>query len=164
MKTKQLLIALGILIVVVIAWLILKTKNVVAPAPAVTQTTIPAAGTTAATSTPKRTPVVSASLPIIKLLGGQNGKTTMLVIGQKMTVTVSDPAAGYTIDPLQYDSAVLVLNAHTHAGPANSYVTGTDTWEFTAIKTGTTGLSITATPGANKNSTIILFTNAVSVK
>lgn len=124
---------------------------------------------TSSGSTAKRTATAPTTPPVVYLNGGQHVTTTNLVIGQKLIVSLQPSTdGGYTIDPVQYNAAVLTLAKHTTT-PANvpKGVVGaspTDTFEFIAIKSGATGITITQSRGGNPTTTLPLFSNAVSVK
>jgi len=80
-------------------------------------------------------------------------------------VTLSNPMdGGYEFNTPIYDAGVLTLSNHTHtAGDINRTGDGgTDTFNFTSLKSGTTNLSITASRG--KTDTISMFTAKVVVK
>ena len=85
-----------------------------------------------------------------------------------MIVSLQNPSdGGYQLDPLQYNKTILALSSHTFTPPANKQAlgaSGTDTWEFVAAKTGTTGLTITTSRGAQASTAITLFSGAISVK
>ena len=145
---KYMYIALGIVIVAALAWILfIKKNNTSTPVSTSTSTSTETSNNNAKTNT-------ANSLPIIHLTQGQKATTTSLVVGQKFTVTATIPTTGgYQLNPLQYDATILALTSYTQ-----------NTWEFTAIKSGTTGLSITASQGTQKATTDILFSSAISVK
>lgn len=97
-----------------------------------------------------------------------NGKTTVVSTAEILALTVGNPGdGGYTFDPLQYDSTVLSLKDHTRNLPKNTNTVGdfgSDTWEFRTLRTGNTALTITATRGSDKSSTIVIFTGNVTVR
>ncbi|HTH92946.1 MAG TPA: hypothetical protein VL576_00495 [Candidatus Paceibacterota bacterium] len=166
MKIRTWFIILIVLIVILIGWSLLfkKTEAPAVPPASSTTTTTTTTSSAKGSTTPSRLPGSPAVIPnTIRLGGGQHVSTTKMVVGQHVIVTVTDPIdAGYVIDAPQYDSAIIGLANHTHTPGANT--NGTDTYEFVALKTGTTGITITATQSTNKNSAVILFSNAVSVK
>jgi hypothetical protein len=160
MKTKTVLfIVLGIVVLLAIGLLVFHKNDAPAFQPGTSSSVTPVSGSTTSSAMGTSTAAMPA---IIHLTGGSHGATTELVVGQKLMVSATLPiAAGYMIDPLQYNAANLAI-----IEPPQGTVTPgeTVTWEFVALKSGTTGITITATQGANKSSTVTLFTNAVSVK
>jgi predicted secreted protein len=103
---------------------------------------------------------------VVKINALDSGKTTTILSGQKLQLILGNPGdGGYTFDPPQYDSSMLKLNAHTRIPPANSMNVGdfgTDVWEFSALKSGTASLTITAARGSENP--IIEFTGTITVK
>jgi hypothetical protein len=165
MKNKTLLIVLIVLVVILIGWSVLfKRSEVQAPEsasvnPAVTS---PASTSPSASKESIHGIAPKTDLSTIYLNGGQHATTTILNVGQKVVVTAADPTdAGYVINPIQYNAAFIGLVSHTHS---NTGVNGSDTWTFEALKTGTTGVTITASQPTAQNSTVYLFTNVMSVK
>jgi len=94
-----------------------------------------------------------------------NGKTIAVASGQTVAVTLNNPIdGGYEFNTPIYDAGVLNLSSHTHT-PGDINRTGdggTDTFNFTSLKSGTTNLSITASRG--KTDTISMFTAKVVVQ
>lgn len=106
-------------------------------------------------------------LPSIQINAQENGKTVALAQGQSLKLTLENPAdGGYAFDTPQYDSSVMSLNGHTHTPSTTNAIGdgGTDTWEFIALKSGTTALTITASRSFEPNNLVTMFTGAVSVK
>src|SRR4051812_36304177 len=82
-------------------------------------------------------------LPLIQINAQESGKTVTLVQGQSLKLTLGNPAdGGYAFDAPQYDALVMNLKAHTHTPSTTNAIGdgGTDTWEFIALKSGTTDL------------------------
>jgi hypothetical protein len=164
MKNKTLLIILIVLIIILIGWTFIFKKPQVqapeSPSPSPVVTT-PSSSTPAPKESIHGIPP-KIDLNTVYLNGGQHATTTILNIGEKVIVTASDPIdAGYVIDPIQYNAAIIGLISHTHSGAGTN---GSETWIFQAVKTGTTGVTITASQPTAKNSTVYLFTNVMSVK
>jgi predicted secreted protein len=105
--------------------------------------------------------------PVVKITGQENGKTTTILQGQTLQINLPNPGdGGYTFDPPQYNSSVISLGNHTHNPPLQGTSIGnfgTDTWAFYATKTGSTTLTITATQGTDKSSTVVIFSGIVAV-
>ena len=96
-----------------------------------------------------------------------NGKSFTLTKGKALNITLGNPGDGlYSFDAPQYDATVLRFVDHLHQGPSNNNVGnyGTDSWDFTALKTGSTTLTITATRGTDKSTTVTMLSNNVAVK
>ena len=96
----------------------------------------------------------------------QNGQPVLLAQGQTLEVTLQNPGDGlYSFDQPKYDAVVLRFVDHLHQAPINNNIgnDGTDSWDFTAIKAGSTTLTITATRGSDA-STATVLSNSVSVK
>jgi predicted secreted protein len=109
----------------------------------------------------------NANLPSVQINANNNGKTIGLAQGQTLAITLGNPGdGGYTFNAPQYDSSLLSLNNHTHSASATNAVGdyGTDRWEFQALKTGATALTITAVRGSDNGSTIVIFTGNIAVK
>jgi predicted secreted protein len=103
----------------------------------------------------------------LKITVQQNGQAITLVQGQTLDVTLQNPGDGlYSFDTPKYDPAVLRFVDHLHQGPTNNNVGnyGTDSWDFIAIKAGSTSLTITATRGSDTSTTATMLSNSVSVK
>jgi predicted secreted protein len=103
---------------------------------------------------------------VVKINALNNGKTVNLLNGQKLQVSLGNPGdGGYTFDPPKYDSTLLKLNSHTNIPPKDKMVVGdfgTDVWEFGALRSGSAGLTITATRGTE--SPVTEFTGTIAVK
>jgi predicted secreted protein len=103
----------------------------------------------------------------VEVTGQDNGKTIAISTGESLELTLGNPGdGGYTFDAPQYNSAVLSLKSHTRSLPKASTIDGnfgTDTWEFRPLTTGTTSVTITATRGSDKTSTIVIFTGSIAV-
>lgn len=99
------------------------------------------------------------------------GSTVSVNKGQTISVTLGNPGDGnYYFDPVIYTSTILSLNGHTHADPkpdASGHIAsgnaGTDTWIFTAIHTGQTSITITASR-PNGVETSQMFNSTITVK
>lgn len=173
MKNKTLFIVLIILIVILIGWtFIFKKPQVQAPENPVTT---PTTTTSSSKSSPASTQSIHGIAPkpdlsTVYLNGGQHPATTVLSVGQKLIVSLQASSdGGYQLDPVQYNSAIINLAKHTFTPPADaakgvSGSSGTDTFEFVAIKSGTTGITITQSRPFQQGSTLPLFSNVVSVK
>src|ERR1700722_5989360 len=101
----------------------------------------------------------------VKITVQDNGKSLTLTKGQTLNISLGNPGDGlYSFDTPQYDPTVLRFVDHLHQGPSNNNVGnyGTDSWDFTALKTGTTTLTITATRGTDKSTTVTMITNNVA--
>jgi predicted secreted protein len=106
----------------------------------------------------------NTNLQPIEINAQQNGKTVSLAQGQVLKITLGNPGdGGYNFDTPAYNSAVLSLKGHTHTASISNAVGdfGTDTWEFSTLKSGTSELTISATRGAE--SPIIIFGGNVVV-
>lgn len=103
----------------------------------------------------------------IQITALDTGKTIQVTKGQTLDLTLGNPGdGGYAFDTPIYDSSLLTLVKHIRTPPPNSDRVGdfgTDTWEFSAINTGSTGLKITATRGSLASSTIIIFNGSVAI-
>jgi predicted secreted protein len=103
----------------------------------------------------------------VKITVQDNGKSLTLTKGQALNISLGNPGDGlYSFDAPQYDPTVLRFVDHLHQGPSNNNVGnyGTDSWDFTALKTGSTPLTITATRGTDKSTTVTMLSNNVAVK
>jgi len=109
-----------------------------------------------------------APLPAeLKITAQQNGQPVALAKGQTLDITLQNPGDGlYTFDTPQYDATVLRFVDHLHQSPGNNNVGnfGTDSWDFVAIKSGSTTLTITATRNTESGSMVTMLSNPVSVK
>ena len=107
------------------------------------------------------------ALAEVQITAQQNGQPVSLVQGQTLKVTLQNPGDGlYSFDQPKYDAAVLRFVDHLHQGPTNNNIgnSGTDSWDFTAIRAGSTPLTITATRGTDKSTTTAMITNNIAVK
>ena len=160
---KYLYPVLAIIVIVLVIALLAYKKKEAAVAPVIT----PATDTSdTSTTTGSKTSSTSSPAPL-RLEPGRKASTTMLAVGQKIVVTVINPTdAGYTLDPVAYQTSILALSSFTKApapkNAATSGAQGTATYEFTAIKPGTTSIAITASRTGYPQ--MSLFTNVVSVK
>jgi len=103
----------------------------------------------------------------LKITVQQNGQAVALVQGQTLDITLQNPGDGlYSFDAPKYDATVLRFVDHLHQGPTNNNVGnyGTDSWDFVAIKSGSTTLTINATRGSDTSSSVTMLSNPVSVK
>jgi predicted secreted protein len=107
------------------------------------------------------------NLPYVQVNGADNGKTISLAQTQTLKVNLVNPGdGGYTFDTPQYDASILSLKSHTQAPPANTNLIGdfgTDTWEFIALKSGSTSLTVTASRSFEANSTVVIYTGKIAV-
>jgi predicted secreted protein len=101
-----------------------------------------------------------------QLTVSDTGKTISFTTGQTFAVTLDNPGdGGYSFNAWQYDASVLKLDSHVHTAPANPNVTGDfgiDTWQFTALKSGTTTLQITAS--RTPQYTVTMFNTTIAIK
>jgi len=108
----------------------------------------------------------AASGKTLTLTVADSGKTLSVVNGEKILVTLGNPGdGGFTFNAWQYNSSVLQLVGHTrNYPPANSPVGdfGSDTWQFTAIQSGTSTLKITATQSPVE--TVTMFNGSIKVQ
>jgi predicted secreted protein len=103
----------------------------------------------------------------VKITVQQNGQPVALVQGQTLNVMLQNPGDGlYSFDQPKYDASVLRFVDHLHQGPTNNDAGnfGTDSWDFVALKAGSTTLIITATRANQSGSTATMLSNSVSVK
>lgn len=109
----------------------------------------------------------SSKSTVITLTAVDTGKTVSLAQGQLVKITLSNPGdGGYTFNVWQYDGSVLHLDSHSHIAPTNTEVTGdfgSDVWQFSALKSGTSTLKISATQGL-AGETIYMFNDTVKVQ
>lgn len=102
----------------------------------------------------------------VQLTAADSNKTIKVANGEKILVTLGNPGdGGFTFDDWQYNSTVLKLVNHTHNPPANSNMIGdfgSDTWQFTAIASGTTTMKITA--ARNGADVITMFRGTIQVQ
>lgn len=105
---------------------------------------------------------------ILKLTGDDSGKKMAISKGQKFTLTLPDHVdGGYRFNKPQYNKAVLLLVKHDEVHPGNNSRPGEqghDTWEFIALKKGTSSFKITASRPWAKNNIIIMYSGMVLVK
>jgi predicted secreted protein len=89
---------------------------------------------------------------ILRLSQVDTAKTAIVAQGQSVLITVNNPGdGGYEFNEWQYDASILHLDSHTHAAPTNASSVGsfgTDTWQFTSLKSGTTSVKLTASRGS----------------
>lgn len=102
----------------------------------------------------------------VQLSGADSNKTINVVNGEKILITLGNPGdGGYNFDNWQYNSSVLKLVSHTHNAPANSDRIGdfgSDTWQFTAIASGTSTMKITA--ARNAVDVVTMFRGTIQVQ
>lgn len=102
----------------------------------------------------------------VKLTVTDTGKVVAVSKGQTISITLGNPGdGGYSFNNWQYDNTILNLNSHTHINPTTSNLVGdfgSDVWVFSAIKTGTSTMLLTASRGTT--STVTSFNGTVSVK
>lgn len=107
-----------------------------------------------------------ASSVTLQLTVADSGKTISVINGEKILITLGNPGdGGFTFDNWQYNSSVLKLAGHTrNYPPANSPTGdfGSDTWQFSAIASGTSNLKITATQSPQY--IVTMFNGTVQVK
>ena len=103
---------------------------------------------------------------VVQVDYGENGKIINIAVGQSLKLTLGNPGdGGYAFDNPQYNSAVLSLTNHTHIAPTSGAVGdfGKDTWEFKAVKSGSSVLSISATRSFDKTNPVVMFSGNVAV-
>lgn len=103
---------------------------------------------------------------VVQIDNSQNGKTIAVVKGQMLKLTLANPGDdGYAFDPAKYNSMVLSLTDHTHIAPTSGLIgdAGKDTWEFKALQSGNSTLSITATRSFDKAAPLVMFSGNVAV-
>jgi predicted secreted protein len=101
------------------------------------------------------------------LTGADMGKTTEIVKGQRISLTLSNPGdGGYQFDDPQFNTSVLILVDHSHKAGNPELIGnfGKDTWVFTANETGTTTLEVTARRSWEANSVVSIFSGEIKVK
>ncbi len=139
MKTKVSLLIVAVVLVAVVAC---KKENDVAPIPAVT-------------------------LSEVQVTHQNSGTTISLSSGQILKIDLTNPGnGGYLFDDPVYDSSSLTLKGHTHTPSANPVPgsSGSDMWEFKALKPSTSTITITATRPFDKNNPITEFAAPVIIK
>lgn len=105
----------------------------------------------------------------IHLSEPDNQKTDTILQGQIVKITLNNVGdAGADFDVPEYDSTILNLNNHSHRNPPQFTNrigdSGTDTWEFTAIKAGATYIRISATQVWKGGSSMNVFMSTIVVK
>lgn len=108
----------------------------------------------------------NTSRQVLQVDYSKNGKTIAATQGQTLILTLGNPGdGGYAFDSPQYNSAVLNLTNHTHIAPTSNAIgdAGKDTWEFKALNTGSSTLSITATRSFDKNNPVVMFSGTIAV-
>ena len=105
--------------------------------------------------------------PILQIYAQDSGRTFTLSKGQSLKISLANPGdGGYNLDAPQYSPSVLKLNDHILIAPTRTDVIGdfgTDTWEFSALATGSSALTITATRPFDKNNPVVMFTGTIVV-
>ena len=135
------------------------------------------------TSTPAYPTTISTPVsPIVSLTESDSGKTIELIKDQSLTITLSNPGdGGYTFDDPQYDASLLQLDSYVHNSSVSASTTvpdnsasasttvpisgnfGTDVWQFSPLKSGTSDLVITATRPWSGGGTVTMFKISVVV-
>jgi predicted secreted protein len=109
-----------------------------------------------------------AKTHILKFSSDDSGKTQVMPKGQRFILTLPDHVdGGYRFNKPQYNKAFLLLIKHDEVSPGTNSRPGEpghDTWEFIAIKKGTSILKITASRPWAKNNIIIIYSGMVLVK
>ena len=101
----------------------------------------------------------------VKLSASDNAK--MLTLDSMQNFEISLPGGGdsaYTFDNPEYDTSLLHLNSHVHTPPATGDAKdfGTDVWQFSALKSGVTDITIIgAQGGANKQ---VIFKSSFGIR
>ena len=115
---------------------------------------------------------IHAVVPVladIKVTSNDNGKVVTLAKSQHVEIVLGNPGdGGYQFDAPEYDTSLLHLNTHSHIAPTSKNALpgnfGTDVWEFTAIKSGSTDVSITATRPWKGGDTVSIFKSSFLIK
>jgi len=108
----------------------------------------------------------NTSRQMVQADDSENGKTINVSAGQSLKLTLGNPGdGGYAFDNPLYNSAVLSLTNHTHIAPTSGAIGdfGKDAWEFKALKSGSTTLSVTATRSFDKAPPVVIFSGNVAV-
>ena len=104
----------------------------------------------------------------LKLTEEYSGKTVTLSKNQQFTLNLNNKVdGGYRFDKERYDTSVLELNKHIANAPAANATLGhpgQDMWQFTALKKGTTNLTITASRPWNQNDSVAVFSIKLLIK
>jgi predicted secreted protein len=118
----------------------------------------------------KNEEIIDPDANIIKLSLTDTGRVVVLQKGQVFSVTLFNPAdGGYNFTNWAYDTTVLHLDTHLHTPPAQHSApgdSGTDTWRFTTLKSGTTNLQMSIARGllGAPNDVIDLFKTTIKVQ
>jgi len=109
--------------------------------------------------------------PDIELTANLAGDTVTIAAGKTISITLGNPGdGGFSLNDIEFTSDILKLNSHTHQDPAQTGSTlvpgsyGTDTWLFTAIKSGSANVKLTATQRWTGGVTAEMFNGIVTVK
>ncbi|WDF56949.1 protease inhibitor I42 family protein [Mucilaginibacter sp. KACC 22063] len=104
--------------------------------------------------------------PVKTLTEYDSGKTLAVKAGQTFLLTLGNPGDnGYRFNDPILDASILTLISHSHKDPSNKSMMGdfgTDTWKFSAMKTGSSVLKITAS--RTKTDSIPMFTDTIAVQ
>ncbi|ASU36493.1 protease inhibitor I42 family protein [Mucilaginibacter xinganensis] len=95
-----------------------------------------------------------------------SGKTIKVSRGQIINLTLGNPGdGGYVFDAPEYNSKVLSLIANTHQPPISNAIGdfGKDIWQFKALASGSSNLTITATRSFDKNNPVVMFSGTIAV-
>jgi predicted secreted protein len=102
----------------------------------------------------------------LQLTAADSDKTITVANGGKILISLTNPGdGGFNFDNWQYNPSVLKLVNHTRNYPTNSDRIGdfgSDTWQFSAIASGTSTLKITATQSPAY--VVTMFRGTVRVK
>ena len=113
--------------------------------------------------------LINSVFPDKKITSDDNGKVVTLAKSQHVEIVLGNPGdGGYQFDAPEYDTSLLHLNTHSHIAPTSKNALpgnfGTDVWEFTAIKSGSTDVSITATRPWKGGDTVSVFKSSFLIK
>jgi predicted secreted protein len=113
--------------------------------------------------------ISSNSSTALQLTSSNNGGTVTLARGQNLQVTLCNPGdSGYQFNTPTYNASFLQLNSHNNipsnnvAGSAGGCY-GNDVWQFSALQSGTTNLTITATRPWTGGGTVTSFTTSIVI-
>jgi predicted secreted protein len=105
-------------------------------------------------------------MAMVQLTEQDNGKSIIISKEQTIKITLRNPGdGGYAFNEPEYNSSIVSFNNHAHTLPKTYAVGGfgTDTWEFRALKTGATKVTITAFRSFEKNNPMVMFTATIVI-
>ena len=113
------------------------------------------------------TSTATSTSGILQLDSSSNAKIIQISTGQDFQITLGNPGdGGYTFNAPDYDTSLLHLDNHSRATATSGAMGdfGTDTWQFTTLKTGATDITITATRAGTPKDTVNIYKASVSIK